>query len=238
MGRARLLIILCLLTIWLTGYTTAALANKWEVFGGAELTNQEEDVQYIAVGLIQPIKEDWWLLGRVMGLNVDYKFDVDDDTLEGKLSSATPSLGIRRSLGGGSVSLLGGLDIEWIEQEEQNGTDDKDQKMGVSIQGEWDKWWPGANNLSCIVNYKSIDNFFWGRLRGKKGVGQIGRGNIFLGAEMVGMGNDDFAAYQAGLIAEAADILPALSLGLRAGYKHSSSFTDAIYGGIEFYYSY
>jgi hypothetical protein len=240
MGKARLLIltILCIFSLDLIGYTNQARAADWDSFGGAEFTNRGEDTQYLGLGITQPVEENWWLLGRVMGLHVDYKFEVNDDTLEGELTSVTPYLGIRRAIKGGGISLLGGPDIEWVTQETQDGPDDSDHKLGVAVQGEFDTWWDKEKNVSAIASYKSTDNFFWGRLRGKRGTGPVGEGTIFLGMEAIGMGNEDFASYGVGGFVEFANIIPRLSFGLKIGFKHSSSFADSVYEGMEVYYNF
>jgi hypothetical protein len=239
MGKTWLLTLFCLLiALCISGEINQVQANEWELLGGAELTSEGEAVQYLGAGLIRPIRENWRLMTRIMGLHVNYKFNEDDDTLEGNLFSVTPSLGIRYVIYNGSLTLLGGLDIARVDQERQTGSNEIKRKLGAAVQAELDKWWAGANNVSVIMNYKSTDDFFWGRIRGKRKIGQVKAGSVFLGAETVGMGNEDFSSFGIGGIIEGANIISNLSCGLKTGFKHTNNFEDSIYGGIEFYFSY
>lgn len=238
MEKTRSLIVMGILLFCLTGYKAEALAVDWEVLGGAELSAEGEDTEYTGTGVIYPIEENWWILGNVFLLHVSYKYDVDDDSRDGELFSVTPSVGARHALSLGTFSLSTGLDIEKVSQENEDDGRDEDQKLGVAVQGSWDKWWEGDKNLNLIANYKSIDNFYWSRLRGKKGVVSLGDGFVFLGIETVGMGSDDFYAFQVGGVIEGTNIIPHLSVGLKSGYRHSSSSCDTAYGGLEFYYSF
>ncbi len=247
MGKARVLAVICicaLCVIIINTKNTLAAENKklqWESFGGAEVTSEGEAVEYFSVGMMRTLSEPKWIiLGRVLGLHVDYKFEVEDEVLEGELSSVTPYIGIRRLFDGydGSISLLSGPDIEWVEQEHTDAPARKERKNGISVQGELDKWWPSERNLSLILNYKSVDDFFWGRLRVKDGILKLGDGSLFVGVEGVGMGNADFGALQIGALTELTNVVSNLSVALKAGYKHSSSFTESAYTGIEFYFSF
>jgi hypothetical protein len=238
MDKTRFLIFAGILFFCLAGYKAEALAVDWEVLGGAELSGEGEDTEYTGVGVIHPVEEDWWILGNVFLLHVSYKYDVDDDSRDGELFSVTPSVGARHAHNLGTFSLSTGLDIEKVSQETEDGGRDEDQKLGVSVQGSWDKWWEGYKNLNLIASYKSIDNFYWSRLRGKKGVVSLGEGFVYLGVETIGMGNDDFYALQVGGVIEGSNIISNLSVALKSGYKHSSSSSDTVYGGLEFYYSF
>lgn len=238
MEKTRFLIVIGILFFCLAVYKAEALAVDWEVLGGAELSAEGEDTEYTGAGVIYPVEENWWILGNVFLLHVSYKYDVDDDSRDGELFSVTPSVGARHAMSLGTFSLSTGLDIEKVSQENEDEGRDEDQKLGVAVQGSWDKWWENDKNLNLITNYKSIDNFYWSRLRGKKGIVSLGDGFVFLGIETVGMGSDDFYAFQVGGVIEGSNIIPNLSVGLKSGYRHSSSSCDTAYGGLEFYYSF
>lgn len=208
-----------------------------EVMAGSEVDSKDQGFSYLGMVIGKPVNTEYAVIGRIFSGYLKYNFESAGKTLSAEVPILTPSIGIRTKRNDITLTGYAGLDMRRTNRETISGGEEHTDATGISIQGEMDMWGQGLRNLNIIANYSSIDSFFWGRVRAKKGVSEIGsHSNLLLGAEFVGMGNDDFTAAQAGFLLELSSSSPNLSLLLKGGYKYTSTYNDSIYGGLEFYY--
>lgn len=208
-----------------------------DFIAGTEVSSKDQVFGYIGVGLTKPVKENLSIVGRVFSGYLKYTFESDSKKLAAEISMVIPSVGIRLKKDDITLTGSAGLDLKRSEKETISGDKDVDNNVGIFIQGEVDVWGKGLKNLGIIASYSSIDNFFWGRVRAKKGILKLGgHKNLLIGAEFVGMGNNNFNATQAGGVLELLNTSSSLSFLLKGGYKHTSDISDSGYGGVELYY--
>jgi hypothetical protein len=168
-----------------------------------------------------------------------YKFDSDGTTLAAKMPIVTPSVGLKYDGEGYTIGGSVGVDFRRPEKEQVGGGTETSSETGVSLQVEAYRWFREKKSIGVIVSFSTIDEFFWARARGKKGVYKTGGGkDLFAGVELIAMGNSDFSATQAGGFIEAVSPSGDFSVLLKAGFKNSSVFNTGGYGGIEFYKSF
>jgi len=208
-----------------------------EVMAGSEVDSKDQGFSYLGIVIAKPVSEGYSIIGRLFSGYLKYNFESAGKTLSAEVPMLTPSIGIRSKIDDITLTGYMGLDMRRTDRETVSGGKEHTDATGISIQGEVDMWGQGLKNLNVIANYSSIDSFFWGRIRAKKGIAEIGsHSNLLVGAELVGMGNNDFTAAQTGLLLELSRSSPNLSLLLKGGYKYTSTYNDSIYGGLEFYY--
>lgn len=214
-----------------------AIARPGDLFTGFQF---DDDAQYFAyLGLREDLPWDFsGLTGYVQlfASGQSYEFESSNRDIDAELQSLTPSLGVTKSLGGGpwTVSALAGPHLRWKKEEGFANDSGRDLDVGVFIQTEA-MYWQEAGNFHAIFSYSSLDDFLFGRLRGKLRTlsPESGCCSVFLGFEIAGMGNDDFRALQIGPVIEVP--VGGVFVLTRGGYQNDSSSGSGGYGGLEIY---
>ena len=216
---------------------SSASAKAGDLFTGFHMDDNAEYFTYLG------LKED--LPGEFSGLKgfvqlfasgQSYEYESNNQDIEADVQSLTPSLGVAKSLGGGgwTVSALAGPHLRWKKEDGSSNDSGRDFNVGLFVQAEA-MYWQETGNFQAIFSYGSLDDFFFGRLRGKLLTfsPETSCCPLFLGFEVAGMGNDDFAALQLGPVAEIA--VGRVSLLARGGYQYDDNFGSGGYGGLELY---
>lgn len=215
---------------------SAIAGEDYHIIAGAELDTRNQSFSYMGAGLSRSIDKRVFVTGQLFTGYLKYSFDSEGKTLTARTPIVTPSAGLRYDGYGYSVGGSVGADFRKPEKELASGGTDTETETGVSVQGEAYLRGDGKKSLGLIVSYSTIDDFFWGRARGKKGVYTTGDGGeLHAGVELIAMGNSDFSATQAGVFLEALRSVSKLSILLKAGVKNSSAFNTGGYGGIELF---
>lgn len=214
-----------------------AIVRAGDLFTGFQI---DDDSQYFAyLGL----KEDlpWEVLGlgtylQLFASGQSYEYESGNRNIDAEVQSLTPSLGVTRSLADGAwtVSTLVGPAFRWKKEDGFLNDSGRDLDVGVVVQAE-SLYWQETYSFHAILSYASLDDFFFGRLRGKRHIfsPQTDCCQLYLGFEAAGMGNDDFRALQIGPLLE----VPVGNVFLltRGGYQNSSNSGSGGYGGFELY---
>ena len=214
---------------------TMALAG--DLFTGFQM---DDDGQYFAyLGLRETLPWEVSELKTYVQLfasGQSYEYESGNRDIEAEIQSLTPSLGVTKSLTGTawSLSALAGPQLRWKKEEGFLNDSGRDLDVGVFVQAE-SMYWKEAGSLHAIVSYASLDDFFFGRLRGKMRAftPETGCCQVFLGFEAAGMGNDDFRALQIGPLVEVP--VGRVFLLARGGYQNDNSSGSRGYGGLELY---
>lgn len=208
-------------------------------FGGSELDTQGQSFSYLGAGASKPISGDYSIAGKVFLSYLTYQFDSGGKTLRVESPSFTPSIGLVFQkdwyLIGGSL----GYEFRKVERELAAGGKEEVSDSGPSLQAEAYLHGKGKKTLELIGNYSTIDDFFWARGRLKKGLYALSNGtDLNLGVELADMGNNDFSATQAGVLAEAFKPGANVALVIKAGLKNTSASGTCVYSGIEIFYGF
>ncbi len=201
---------------------------------GIEVDSRDQGFGYLGLLWDKGVSEGRWVVGKVFTGHLRYTFRSNGKELDAKSTMVIPSIGLRGKRGETAFTLSAGADIRRTEKEKVGGGKERDDEVGLSLQGEVDSWWEGLRNMSIILSYSTIDNFFWGRLRLKGAVISRDPHHLLIGVEFVAMGNEDFNAFQVGGIVELMKIASG-SILLKAGYKDTSETPAGGYTGLEIY---
>lgn len=231
MARPTLLLLAALILTVLPGRTWAG-----DVFTGFQIDNKSQYFGYLGVRTpIVQMSGGTTLFAQAMTAGLGYSFKSSGRLLDANVQFVVPSLGISQTVGRWTFLALGGPQLRRIEEDRLNTTATVNHQVGAFGQVEA-FYWHEKGNLHAIGSYADLDNFFWGRLRGKLLVHKSEKGccPLYGGWEVAGMGNGEFRAVQTGPVVE----LPVGKVALLAkgGYQHSNSFHSGGYGGIEVYF--
>jgi hypothetical protein len=193
------------------------------VFGGTEV--DDEGQRFFYIGMITEGK----LFFNIFAGDLLYEFEINGDFREARLRFITPALGIKKE-GPLTFTLIAGPTLREKKEEQDSGFKTKTEAGGFFQFGGF--IWGKDENLEVLISYTTLDNFFWSRLRGKKRI----IGHIFTGIGLFWMGNRDFEGWGVGPLLEFRGEKG--TLGVKAGYKYTSTYKGGVYTGVEFYISF
>jgi hypothetical protein len=233
MARYISLLLATLVLTILPGRTQAG-----DVFTGFQIDNKSQYFGYWGVRTpILLMSGGTTIFAQVMTAGLGYSFKSNGQLLDANVQFVVPSLGISQSLGRWTFMALAGPQLRRIEEDRLNASSRVDHQVGVFGQIEA-LYWHEKGNLHAIGSYADLDNFFWGRLRGKLLTYKSDRGccPLYTGWDIAGMGNGEFRAVQTGPILEVP--ISKVFLLVKGGYQNSTSFNSGGYGGVEVYFSF
>ncbi len=224
MGRSVSLAILLL--------CSCALASPPAVsfLAGGEADTEKQSYSYAGLVLSRTLKAETYALFKVWGDYLTYRFPHGNTTIRADAPAFQLSAGLGRDYGPWSLTLWSG----W----ERRDTRVKPDTENVEVRGVRDSLvlqfeaYGGFRNgarISFITSYSSGTSYLWSRARLKKALGDR---RVSLGLEILGHGNEDYRAFQSGLLLEI-QIAKAYVL-LKGGSKNSSQ-GNSLYGGAELY---
>ncbi len=207
-----------------------------DVFTGFQIDNKSQYFGYLGVRTpILLMSGGTTIFAQAMTAGLGYSFKSNGQLLDANVQFVVPSLGISQSLGRWTFMALAGPQLRRIEEDRLNASSRIDHQVGVFGQLEA-LYWHEKGSLHAIGSYADLDNFFWGRLRGKWLTYKSEKGccPLYAGWDVAGMGNGEFRAVQTGPILEV-PISKAFFL-VKGGYQNSTSFHSGGYGGVEVYF--
>ena len=166
-----------------------ATANAGDLFSGFQLDGQAEYFSYLG------LKEDlpWESFGlkgyvQLFAAGQSYEYESGNQNINADVPFLIPSLGVTKSLPG-----------EWKKEDGFQNNSGRDLDIGMFVQGET-MYWQETHSFQAMISYASLDDFFFGKARGKLRTYSPEKGccPIFAGMDVAGMGNNDFSAVQTG----------------------------------------
>ena len=228
----------CLLLVALIQTVLPALSEAGDLFTGFQIDNKSQYFSYL--GVRKPVLQ---MSGRTnlfvqtMTVGLGYSFKSNGQILDGNTQFIVPSLGISQTLGGWTLSALAGPQLRRIEEERLNSNATIDHLIGAFGQVEA-MYWHEKGSFHALGTYADLDNFFWGRLRGKLLAHESTQGccSAYVGWDVAAMGNADFRAVQTGPLVEVP--IGKVFLLVKGGYRNSNSFHSGVYGGCDLYFAF
>lgn len=216
-----------------------AYSRAGDIIAGGEWDADGQSFSYLGAGVDRDMSGPVSMTFRVFGGYLAYNFDSEGKMLDARVRMATPSLGIKLKKENYTLICSAGLDFRDTEKDTRSGGIEKDSRTGASVQAEAYVWDDARRSAGVIANFSTIDDFFWIRGRAKKAVYTFTNNrDLNIGAELIGMGNGDFSALQAGMVVELFSYDDNFSLLLKGGIKKASGLDRTGYGGIEIYYAF
>lgn len=207
-----------------------------DVFAGFQIDNKSQYFGYLGVRTpVLLMSGGTTLFAQAMTAGLGYSFRSNGQVLDTNVQFVVPSFGISQSLGRWTFLALAGPQLRRIEEDRLSTRSSVDHQVGFFGQIEG-LYWHEKGSLHAIGSYADLDNFFWGRLRGKLLTYRSEKGccPLYTGWDIAGMGNGEFRAIQTGPILEVP--IRKVFFLVRGGYQNSTSFHSGGYGGAEVYF--
>jgi hypothetical protein len=215
-------------------------AKAGDLFTGFQMDGEKQYFAYLGLRENLPWKPfDLQPFVQLFGAAQSYEYESGSRDIDADVQSLAPSLGITAPLGdsGWSLSTLVGPTFRWKKEDGFLNDSGREFDVGVVTQAEA-MYWEENHSLHAMFSYGSLDDFFFGRIRGKQLAYSPDTGccKIFLGLDVAGMGNNDFSAVRTGPLIEVP--IGRFFLLVRGGYQYDSTFDSGGYGGLEIYTSF
>ncbi len=214
------------------------IASELELYTGASLDTRAEGYEYFGLGAGQSLNDHWTFMEKAIANFLHYEYDSNSHNIRARAPGAKFQIGPKYFGEGHYFILTGGLDYRNTSlSREDPKSKTKGGKTGGTIEAIYSQDLFARFTTDLIVNYSSIGNFTWGRGRLKYLISaEPATQKIFLGLEGIGQGNSDYTAQQVGALLELQRLRENFSIALSGGYKHSSTFSNTGYLGLELYY--
>jgi len=216
-----------------------ALAFDSSLFSGGEIDTRGQSFSYLGVDLTQRIYENISLSGRVIPNFLTYRFRSGDRLVRAVSPGIYVVAGPKLSWGQTTVGLFGGVEYRYTNlSPDVRDAELRGNTVAGLVQGEFDTWLPSRTNFNVFGSFSGTDNFLYEKGKIKQQVSNLKfkkPNTINVGVEQFYGRNADFHQAGVGPILELYNIPKRISVALRGGYKHDSTFGNGIYGGLEFY---
>jgi hypothetical protein len=203
--------------------------SYWTNNGGFETDSHDTGYGFFGPQFVKPISAR---TSVVAGANVNYLF-YDYANVSGHTRVGAPGVSVRGGMKFGNQNYLqvaAGPSFKRRTIDVMDGADnlvtrshDIRTGIGFGVDGSADP--TSHSNIYGIFDFNSSDNYRWGRLAYKEQITNrswSGKFAHFLGAEVIGQGNEDIRSTQLGGFFEIAHTPSSISIMLRGGYKVSS----------------
>lgn len=231
MTRVRFVLLMALVFI-----VPSTNSHAGDVFTGYQIDNKNQYFGYL--GMKAPVLRlsgETDLFVQLMTAGLGYSFKSNGQILDANVQFIVPSVGISQTVGSWTLSASAGPQLRRIEEQRFNASASLDHQIGAYGQLEA-FYWHEKGSFHAIASYADLDNYFWGRLRGKLLAYQPSQSccRTYVGWDLAAMGNGDFKAVQTGPLVEVP--FGKVYVLAKGGYQNSSSFHSGSYGGIEIYF--
>lgn len=220
-------------------YCHLSFAAEASTFAGGEFDGRGQGFSYLGVDVTQKIYQNISLSGRVIPNYLTYRFYSGGQLVRANSPGLYAVGGIKLSWDKTKLGVFGGSEYRHTDltpdvkyAKVRGGT------LAGVVQGEFDSWLPSRTNLNIYSSFSGTDNFFYERGRIKQQITNLDFKKpytINVGVEQFIGRNPDFHQEGAGLILELYHIRQKVSIAVRSGLKHDSTFGNGIYGGLELY---
>ena len=206
----------------------------YDAFTGFEIDNEGQHYGYLGLRTpVTKIQQDLELLAQLYADTIRYSVRSEGRLLDAHANSIAPAVGLQQRFDPWNVTGLVGPQFRTKREDLVNGGTMTTDKVGAFLQGET-FYWHERGSFHGIVSYSTLDNFLWGRLRGKLLAFKTNEGRLVYGGwDVIGMGNKDFSAFHTGPLIEMP--IGKLFFLVKAGYKYTSTFQNGAYTGFELY---
>jgi hypothetical protein len=202
----------------------------WEPIGGVEVDTHGTGYMFFGPTYQRQLRDNLRMFARVNGNYLMYEFEELGGMTKVRSPGVSSMAGLR--FGGANWFQVGaGLGAKRRTEKFFVGTggnplaEDTDWQLGLDLAADAYLNPTSRTNVHAMVNYGTADNYLWSRLAAKRQISNYswsGPFAHFVGAEIMGQGNDDIRSIQVGGLLEFLHVKSSASIGLRAGWKQST----------------
>jgi hypothetical protein len=193
----------------------------------------------LGIDVTQSINKTVAVAGRVMPNYLTYKYYSGDTQIKAKSPGIFVVAGVKLFWDKTMFGVYGGVESRDTDLSPDDRTSSvRGHTSAGIIQGEFSAWLTSRTNLTAFGSYSDNSNFSYEKAGIKQQVTNLdykGPYTFFAGVEQSAGRNKDFRGETYGALIELFYIPQKISVALRGGYKHDSTFGDGAYGGLQLY---
>ena len=200
----------------------------WSSIAGFEADTHDTGYGFFGPQYVKPFQPN---VAWIAGANVNYLY-YQFPSASGESSVRAPGFAARGGVKFGDrnyVQLSAGPGIKFRRTEVVSAAGNviqssSDTLVGLDMGADVSVDPTTHNNIYGIVDYNTLDSYTWSRFAFKEQVGNYnwgGRFTPYVGAEVVGQGNQDIRSTQVGAFVEVVHVPSRISVMVRGGYKRS-----------------
>lgn len=216
-----------------------SFAAEVSTFAGGEFDGREQGFSFLGVDVTQSINKTLAVSGRLMPNYLTYKYYSGNNLIKANSPGLFAVAGIKLFWGKAIFGVYGGGEFRNTEltPDDQTASGRGNTSAGL-IQGELNAWVTGRTNVSVFTSYSGVGNYLYEKAGIKYQITNLDYKkpyNLYIGAEQFLGRNADFQGEGYGGLVELFNNPLNISVALRGGLKHDSTFGNGIYWGLQFY---
>ena len=230
--------------IWLAlGLTVfpcpVSFAAEVSTFAGGEFDGREQGFSFLGVDVTQSINKTLSVSGKLMPNYLTYKYYSGNNLIKASSPGLFAVAGIKLFWGKAMVGFYGGGEFRdtGLTPDDQSASG-RGNTSGGLIQGELYAWITSKTNVSVFTSYSGISNYFYEKAGIKYQITNLDYKKpyiLYIGVDQFLGRNADFQGEGYGGSVELFNTPLNISVALRGGLKHDSTFGNGVYWGIQFY---
>ena len=208
-------------------------------FGGTEIDGRGQGFSYLAADGSHKITNTVAVAVRIMPNYLTYKYYSGDTLIKATSPGLYAVAGLKLFLGPATLTVLGGVETRdtSLSPDDRNAAVRGHTTAGL-VQGGLDVSITKRTIVNLFASYSGTSNFSYERGSIKQQVSNLDLKKpytFYVGVEQFIGRNTDFKQEGVGPLVEMAYIPYNLSVGIRGGYKHDSTFGNGSYWGLQVY---
>jgi hypothetical protein len=216
-----------------------SFAAEVSTFAGGEFDGRGQGFSFLGVDLTQSINKTLSVSGRIMPNYLTYKYYSGDNLIKANSPGLFAVAGIKLFWGKTMLGVYGGGEFRETDltPDDQNAGGGGNTSGGI-IQGELNAWITSRTNVSVFASYSGISNYLYEKGGIKHQITNMDYKKpytLYIGVEQFIGRNADFQGEGYGGSLELFNIPLNISVALRGGLKHDSTFGNGGYWGLQFY---
>jgi hypothetical protein len=238
-GAIMLCGFLCACCLFVIFPCPAGHAAEVSMFAGGEIDGHGQGFSLLGIDVTQSINKTVAVAGRVMPNYLSYKYYSGDTLIKANSPGLSAVAGIKLFWGQTTLGVFGGAEFRNtdLNPDDKSASVRGNTSAGL-VQGELDSWLTTRTNVYVFASYTGTSNFSYEIGRIKQQITNLDYKKaytMFLGVEQFIGRNADFRGQGYGGVVELFYIPQKISIALRGGYKHDSTFGNGAYGGLQLY---
>ena len=223
----------------LISFSPLSMAAEVSTFAGGEIDGHGQSFSFLGVDLTSRINKTVAVSGRIIPNYLTYTYYSGDKEIKAYSPGIFAVAGIKLFWDQTMFGVFGGGEFRdtTLHPDDTNSSIRGNTSAGL-IQGEFDSWLPSKTNLNAFASYSGTNNFLYEKARIKQQITNLDfkkEYSFLVGLEQFIGRNADFQENGFGLAVELYNIPLKISVALRSGFKHDSTFGNGIYWGLDLY---
>ncbi len=238
-GKFLLGSLICLSIFFTLFSPTLSFGAEVSTFAGSEGDGHGQSFSYLGVDMTQGINKTLSISGRIMPNYLTYKYYSGSTLVTANSPGLFAVAGIKLFWGQTMLGFFGGAEFRNTDlSPDDSNASVRGNTTAALIQGEFDTSFPSRTNINIFGSYSGTSNFSYEKGRIKQQITNWDYKKPYtlsIGLEEFMGRNADFREEGVGLAMEVFYLPAKVSVALRSGFKHDSTFGDGIYWGLDFY---